>query len=378
MMLVAAFLVSLVVDRAARHGAQAARARAEAALLGSYARSVLTNPRPLQPLLEKVRENFGLMSVTLLEKQGGVWRRLAASGAPAVGVPPDAEVPITPEVRLSLRGRTLPAADLRTLESAAGHALLALRHQRMTAEADRASRKAETAELRNALLSALGHDLRTPLTSIKAAIAGLRDDRFPPSPGDAAELLETVEESADRLSGLVENLLDSSRLATGAVRPRREPVGYDDVVARVLSGSDGGPAVEVAVPHGIASVLADPGLLERVVANLVDNALRYGVPPPGEPAAAVVAIRATAHAGRVELRVVDRGQGLPGNATDSAFQPFQRLGDRDTSSGVGLGLSVAKGFTEAMGGTLRAEDTPGGGLTMVVSLPEFREDHPIQ
>lgn len=236
----------------------------------------------------------------------------------------------------------------------------------MAAAAARAQRKAEASELRTALLSALGHDLRTPLTSIKAAIGSLRARDIDLSPEDTEELLATAEESTDRLTGLVDNLLDSSRLATGAVRPRLRPVGYDEIVAHALSNMDDVGSVVVAVDERLPAVFADPGLLERVVANVVDNAVRHG--KGREP----VSVRGSTHADQVELRVIDHGPGLKKGTADSAFAPFQRLGDRDSTPGIGLGLSVAKGFTEAMGGTIRAEDTPGGGLTVVISLRRHR------
>jgi two-component system sensor histidine kinase KdpD len=272
------------------------------------------------------------------------------------------------------------------LEAAAGQALLALRQQRAAAEADQAKRRAETTQLRTALLSAVGHDLRTPLTSIKAAVGSLRASDIQLSTQDEEELLTTVEESADRLTGLVDNLLDSSRLATGAVEPQLRAVTYDEIVARALASLDTRTrptaSVTVDVPEQLPAVTADPGLLERVVANVIDNALRHGfldiprnldVDGDGvgqfafdEPA---IAVRASAYDDRVELRVVDHGKGLPKRATGTIFTPFQRLGDRDTTNGLGLGLSVAKGFVDAMAGTINAEDTPGGGLTIVISLP---------
>jgi two-component system sensor histidine kinase KdpD len=233
----------------------------------------------------------------------------------------------------------------------------------MAAEASQARRLAEGAQMRSALLSAVGHDLRTPLTSIKAAVSSLRDPELTLSKEDNGELLATVEESVDRLTALVDNLLDSSRLAAGAVVPRLEPVGYDQVVAHALAGVEGGQRVSVEIDETLPDILADIGLLERVIANLLDNALRHGRGAP-------VAVRASAYADRVELRVVDSGPGVaPGEAGD-LFVPFQSSSDRNPSTGVGLGLSVARGFTEAMGGSLTAEDTPGGGLTAVISLPK--------
>lgn len=377
-----AVLVAFVVDRAARLAEQGARARTEAALLASYARTVLTSPFPVVRLLEKVRENFGLESVALLERRDGEWERVAYVGPRPCGEPDDADVdvPVTAEVHLALRGRTLPAGDQRALEAAAGQALLALRQQRMAAETADAQRRAETTELRTALLSAVGHDLRTPLTSIKAAIGSLRDTGLRLSEEDTSELLEAVEVSADRLTGLIDNLLDSSRLATGAVAPRLRAVTYDEVVARALAGIDGREVLSVDVAEHLPPVLADVGLLERVVANVIDNALRHGRLSPrrvvdvdGDGRIEVdepeIAVRASAYGDRVELRVVDHGQGLPKNTASAVFAPFQRLGDRAATPGVGLGLSVAKGFVDAMGGAITAEDTPGGGLTMVISLP---------
>jgi two-component system sensor histidine kinase KdpD len=367
-MVVVAAMVAVVVDRAARRAEQAARARTEAALLASYARTVLTHPKPLDRLLHKVRENFSMSSVALLERRDGQWRRVACAGAPACDEPDEADVdvPVTDDVHLALRGRALPAADRTVLEAAAGQALVTLRQQRAAQEASEAKRQAATTELRTALLSAVGHDLRTPLTSIKAAIGSLRAPDLRLSTEDREELGQTIEESADRLAALIDNLLDSSRLATGAVEPKLRPVGYDEIVAGALSGLDGWARVVVDVDEHLPHVLADPGLLDRVVANVIDNALRHGA---GASAEADIAIRASAYADRVELRVVDHGKGLPKNAANLVFVPFQRLGDRDTTTGVGLGLSVAKGFTDAMGGTIRAEDTPGGGLTVVISLP---------
>jgi len=385
-MVIVATIVALVVDRAARLAEQGARARTEAALLASYSRTVLTSPYPLSRLLEKIRENFGLESVALLERHNGGWERVACVGPRPCDEPDDADadIAVTSDIHLALRGRTLPASDQRVLEAAAGQALMALRQQRMAAETADAQRKVETTELRTALLSAVGHDLRTPLTSIKAAIGSLRDRELRLSEEDTGELMATVEESADRLNGLVDNLLDSSRLATGSVSPQLRPVGYYEIVARSLTGIDERHTLTVDVDESLPQVVADAGLLERVVANLIDNALRHGRLRPrrridvdgdgqideDEPE---IAVRASAHGDHVELRVVDHGPGLPRKSADRVFTPFQRLGDRDAASGVGLGLSVAKGFTEAMGGEIHAEDTPGGGLTVVISLPAHQQ-----
>jgi two-component system sensor histidine kinase KdpD len=364
LLLPAAVLVALVVHNAAWRAQQAVRARAEAALLTDFAVTVMTEPDPLRLLLEKVREAFGAESVALLERDPDGWRRVAAVGANPAAAPERAEVDVAvdADVHIVLSGRLLTAPERHVLRGVAGQALLALRAQRLAAEALEARRRAEATELRSALLSAVGHDLRTPLTAIKAAAGSLRDPGLELSPSDTAMQLATVEECADRLQALVANLLDSARLAAGGVEPQLRATGYDEVLAPALATVDAGHLVAVELDDATPPVLADPGLLERVVANLISNALTHG------RARAVVA-RAVVRGDHVELRVVDHGPGLSPARAESVFAPFQRRGDRDTTSGVGLGLAVARGFTEAMGGTLRAEHTPGGGLTIVIALP---------
>ncbi|WP_433294174.1 DUF4118 domain-containing protein [Pseudonocardia sp. CA-142604] len=375
-MVVVAVLVALVVDRAARRAQQAARARAEGALLASFARTVLTRSDPLPRLLEKVREAFGLRSVALLERTGGSavdeWTCVTSSGSLGCMAPEDADVDVEIEDDLHLvgTGRSLAAADRRLLEVVGGQALLALRSQRAAAEADASRARAHATETRSALLSTVGHDLRSPLTSIKAAAGSLRDPNLQLPASDRQELTATIEESADRLTALVDNLLDSARLASGTLTPLLAPTGYGEVAGRALVGLPDAEKVTVDIDESLPDVVADAGLLERVVANVVDNALRYAPDAP-------IVLRASAHADRVELRIVDSGPGVPRTERDALFAPFLRLGaalpsDRDGATGVGLGLSVARGLTEAMGGTLTAEDTPGGGLTVVVALPAWQ------
>jgi len=170
-----------------------------------------------------------------------------------------------------------------------------------------------------------------------------------------------VEESADRLTGLVGNLLDSSRLAAGAVVPRVEPVGYDEVVSLALAGVDGARRVVVEIDEALPAVLADIGLLERVVANVVDNALRHGGAPGGG------AGQRAREPG--QLRVVDSGPGVPKMSPRGCSSRSSASATATRPPASGSGSAWRGGFTEAMGGTLTAEDTPGGGLTVVISLP---------
>ncbi|MDF3142811.1 ATP-binding protein, partial [Streptomyces sp. T21Q-yed] len=214
--------------------------------------------------------------------------------------------------------------------------------------------------LRTALLRAVGHDLRTPLAAGWAAVTSLRSRDVDFSAEDRDELLATADESMAKLNRLVENLLDLSRLEAGALTLNLRATSLEEVLPMALTDI---PGVDVADVEEIPAVLADPPLLERVIANLVGNAARHT--PPGKK----VLVTASALAGRVELRVVDRGPGLPADGRERLFEPFQRLGDTDNTTGLGLGLALARGLTDAMNGTLTPEDTPGGGLTMVVSLP---------
>jgi two-component system, OmpR family, sensor histidine kinase KdpD len=395
-MVLVAVLVALVVDRAARRAQQAAQARTEAALLASFSRTVLKRADPLPRLLTKIREAFGLTSVAILERRDGRWEVSACAGPRECDRPEqaDVDVAVDPDTHLVGRGRALTVAERRLLDAVAGQALLALRNQQVSTEAADARRRADATELRTALLSAVGHDLRTPLTSIKAAAGSLRDPNLELSESDRTELAATIEESADRLTGVVNNLLDSSRIATGAVTPLLQPVRYDEIALLALRGLDDLDRIHLDLADDLPEVRADPGLLERVVANLVDNALRHGggsivtlrgsTFPEGrdrgtrsEQSDQATGRRLVPPSDRVELRVVDAGPGVARGESDRLFAPFQRLGDREPR-GLGLGLSVAKGFTEAMGGTLTAEDTPGGGLTVAVSLPAVTRTPPVQ
>ncbi|MBK3641241.1 sensor histidine kinase KdpD [Streptomyces sp. MBT33] len=358
--------VASVVDLAARRTHQAARLRAESEILSFLAGNVLRGETGLEELLERVRETFGMESAALLERSGDhePWTCAGRAGiGPPVGRPEEADVDVAvgDHMALALTGRVLPAEDRRVLAAFAAQAAVVLDRRRLLEEADRARALDEGNRIRTALLAAVSHDLRTPLAGIKAAVSSLRSDDVAWSEEDRAELLEGIEEGADRLDHLVGNLLDMSRLQTGTVTPLIREVDLDEVVPMALVGVDE-DGVRLDIPETLPMVAVDAGLLERSMANLVENAVKYS--PPGKP----VLVAASALADRVEVRVVDRGPGVPDEAKERIFAPFQRYGDAPRGSGVGLGLAVARGFAEAMGGTLDAEDTPGGGLTMVLTL----------
>jgi len=361
--------VSSVVDLAARRTRQAARLSREAVILSTAAGSVLRGETALPALLDRVRSTFAMSGVTLLERRAehpeDHWEVVASAG---VGChhPDDADVVVAAGegLALVLRGRLLRAEDERVLTVFAVQAAAALERQRLAEAAAEAEPLAEADRFRTALLAAASHDLRTPLASAKAAVSSLRSADVRWTTEERDELLATAEESLDKLARLVANLLDMSRLRAGALSVFPRAVGLDEIVPLALDelGADG-EDISVDVPATLPEVLADPGLLERVIANLVANAVRFS--PPGRPPR----VAASALGSRVELRVADRGPGIPAENRDRVFAPFQRLGDRDNSTGVGLGLALSRGLVEAMNGALHPEDTPGGGLTMVVSLP---------
>ncbi|MFI5751891.1 DUF4118 domain-containing protein [Streptomyces sp. NPDC051644] len=368
--------VASVVDLAARRTHQAARLRAESEILSFLAGSVLRGETSLEALLERVRETFGMESVALLERESDVapWT-CAGSVGPGLRVErpedADADMPVGDRMALALSGRVLPAEDRRVLAAFAAQAAVVLDRRRLKSDADQSRALAEGSRIRTALLAAVSHDLRTPLAGIKAAVSSLRSDDVAWSEEDQEELLEGIEEGADRLDHLVGNLLDMSRLQTGTVTPLIREIDLDEVVPMALGGVPE-DSVDLEIPETLPMVAVDPGLLERSVANLVENAVKYS--PAGER----VLVSASAIADRVEVRVVDRGPGVPDEAKDRIFEPFQRYGDAPRGAGVGLGLAVARGFAEAMHGTLNAEDTPGGGLTMVLTVPAASGLQPVR
>ncbi len=349
-----ALVVSVAVVLAARQRAAAARSGIEAQLLARISSEPVAG-ESLARLLGHVRATFGMTGVALLETGPDRVERVVESvGTPFD--PPDASLSAsaTTDLRLVAQGPELFAEDHRLLQRLASAAARTLEATRQAAQA---AELAEVDRVRTAILAAVGHDLRTPLASIKAAASSLRAPDVAFSDEDREELLATVEESADRLDDLVENLLAMSRLQAGVLSVQLRPVALDEIVARALLYAPD-PGVRVEVSDDLPLVLADPGLLERVIANLVSNAVRAAV-------GGGVTVRGTA----AGLQVIDHGSGIAAADRDRVFAPFQRLDDKRADGGLGLGLAIARGFTEAMGGTLVPSDTPGGGLTMTVTLP---------
>ena len=277
---------------------------------------------------------------------------------------------IDASTRLVLFGRILPASDRRLLGAFGVHLAAQLERQQLMASRRQMLRLAESNTIRTSILRAVSHDLRTPLAGIKLAVGGLRQPGIHYTTEEKEELLATIEECTDRLDALVGNLLDMSRISADAANPLLRPVRWFEVIPAALHGIPPG-RVRVELPGNMPEVDADAGMLERVIANIVENAVKYA---PDSDVVLVGAAGGLSHAtvgGRPagELRIIDHGQGVPAESVVRMFQPFQRLDDVPQATGVGLGLAVAKGFTDVMGGSLTAEATPGGGLTMVIRLP---------
>ncbi|GAA4687268.1 sensor histidine kinase KdpD [Nocardioides nanhaiensis] len=357
--------VASVVDRASRRAGEALRARTEAATLGGLSRSVLTGQDTAEAVVERVREMFGQESVALLERSPAGWTVLAASpgpGGPCATTPEegDTRVRVDDDRELVLCGEPLRATDRRVLEAFAVQCSLVLEYRRLRTREDRAVALESAEATSTSLLRAVSHDLRTPLATMRASVDGLVGGLELLAPGDREELVGSLDDATHQLERLIDNLLDLSRVQAGLLTPALRALSLEEVLPLAVSGHPPG-AVELDVAESVPLVRTDAGLLERVVANLVGNAVRVSA---GEP------VRVLAHvlSETVEILVVDRGPGVAPARRERMFEPFQRLDDT-SPGGLGLGLAVARGLAESVGATLDAEDTPGGGLTMVLGVP---------
>src|SRR4029077_3180744 len=305
----------------------------------------------------------------LQERAGGRWVRAASSGIDGA-LPAAQRIDIRSDLTLMVTGQD-PSATPALLAGYAAQAAAALDRERLRTQAAQAEALAEGNRMRTALLAAVSHDLRTPLASIKASVSSLRQTDVEWSEADEADLLATIEQNADRLDAPIGNPLGMrrpqpclanlparSRRHAGSLQPFLRPTAIDEVAPVAAGGLDDSLRLEMAVPDGFPLVLADPGLLERVLANLFSNALRYS--PAGRPPE----LHAYIDGNAVRLEVVDHGPGVPDEQKELIFEPFERAGDRPP--GAGLGLAGGAGFAEAMGGRIGAFDTPGGGLTVRV------------
>jgi two-component system sensor histidine kinase KdpD len=362
-----AMLVSVVVDQAARRARAARRAAAESELLATVAGSVLRGESAVPALVSRAREAFGLAGVRLVASDGSV---LATDGEPVRDGRATTMRVGDGRAVLELHGRDLDATERRLLDVVVAQLTAALERTDLAETAAEAGVLAATDQVRSALLSAVSHDLRRPLAAAVAALGGLRAAGDHLSADDRRELLETADESLATLSVLVTDLLDVSRVQAGVLAVSLAPVDAAGVVLVALDELGLGPDdVELALDPDLPPLRADPVLLQRVLVNVLSNAVRF-TPDGGRARVATSRL-----GGVAEIRVIDHGPGVAPERRTDMFAPFQRLGDTDNTVGLGLGLALSRGFAEGMGGTLTPEDTPGGGLTMVIALPVAADPH---
>lgn len=358
---IVAIIVSIIVDQAARRDRAARRSAAEARTLVSVAGAVISGTDALATLVQRLRETFGLSSVLLIDR-GEVTH--SSRDADRIGENDvESSIPLGEGAQLYLRGAALTPSERSILSAFVSQLAAALLQRRLSDEVDAARPVAEADKMRSALLASVGHDVRRPLASATAAVTALRSSSLDLDATDREALLQTADESLHALSELLTNLLDVSRLQAGALGVELAPIFVDELVGDALDELGAGPAdVSIDLDAG-AIVTADAVLARRALVNLIANAQRFA--PAGTPPV----VTASQWRDRVQIRVIDTGPGVAADRRDEMFLPFQRMTDTDNTTGLGLGLALSKGFIEAMGGTLDAEDTPGGGLTMVIDLP---------
>jgi two-component system sensor histidine kinase KdpD len=362
-----AITVGSLVDTAARRAYESQQARIEATALARSAATLAAHPDALPGLIEQIRITFALDRVRLVP-ESALHGGYDTSTDPVIA-PPTSTIPVGDPVgaeggyRLELYGRPLTSDDQRVVRALADQLAVAIERSHLGHEAAEAEALAQIDAMRTALLRAVSHDLRTPLASIKAMVSGLLDSDVQWRPEQVRDALVTVDEEADRLNLLVGNLLDASRLQIGALAVNCQAVDMAESIAGTLASiGSSADRVDVDVPEGLPAAYCDFALLERSLHNVVTNALRHGGDTP---------VRLTVGVVGKEIRVctIDRGPGIPMHLRDKVMAPFQQLGDARSADGVGLGMSIAQGFVQAMHGRLELDDTPGGGLTVIIAVP---------
>jgi two-component system, OmpR family, sensor histidine kinase KdpD len=357
-----ALVVSTMAEVARGRANEAERRRREANLAAMLARELLAGERTqdaLRATARRVAEALGLASAALeLGKTPGNERHEAL---PLRG--PDGETLATLLVPRDIASETAERLRSQVVPALSALVAVALHRDAVQAEAVETAALRRSDELKTALLRAVSHDLRTPLTAIVTAGHALGSSSL--SGDEREQLSAAVVEEGERLSALIDKLFDLSRLQAGRMEPRRESVSIEDVL---LAAEDALPAaagrVQLAVDPDTPALLADAAQLERVFANLFENALRYS---DGQP----VRVSVRRLGSRVVIRVTDRGPGIPDSEQERVFEAFYRGSDanRGQAPGSGLGLAIAKGFVEANGGTIAVESLPGQGTSLVVTFP---------
>ena len=367
--LVFAVAASVLVNRFKWRTHEAERARAETEVLARAAASAATSHQDLLPLLDTLRTVFAASSVAVQVRRNVEWTTDVLSGDPLAVAEATTYFAIDEEHRLVVEGATLDALDQELVGVFASRVSAGLRSQEISRDADELEALAETEALRHALLSTITARVRRPLEEVQANIATLLDPEGPSSAQERELLLRDVESTLHRLSRVVTNVLDASRLEAGEIVLHPMPVAIDILVNDALATVDRrGRTIRVELPDDLPGLIIDAELVERVIANVVANACRFG--PPEEP----VIFKAGVVGDLIELLVIDQGPGMTAQQREIILAPFGRL--RAEQFSAGLNLAVASGFIQLLGGRLHFEDTPGGGLTVAVELPlDVRASH---
>lgn len=380
-----AVAVATVVDLAARRSRQAQVAEHEGTVLSELAGSMIAEGDSLEAMVSTIHSTFFLDGVALFTRSDDdEWLIVASAGDP-IATRADANeiVDLDESAFLALKGQPLSAGELRILDAYGGRLLRVLTESALEVSRSHARELSAGNAVRTALLTAVSHDLRTPLGAIKAASSTLMLEEIELSVAQERLLLETIDHGTQRLEKLIDNLLDMSRIQSGALTITTAPVLLADLASSALSevggdsgngrGQDGSSGVGAADSAADAMppisvdvgpdcwVDVDFGLLERVLVNILENSVKYG---EGSP----ISIDASNGSDAVYLKIADTGPGVREEALERIFTPFTRLNESNTV-GLGLGMAVALGLCQAMGIELSAEQTPGGGFTCMLTFP---------
>lgn len=340
----------------------------EGLFLSSLAESIIRGHNSIDEILNNSRGTFGLQELAVARKdlnsKGDELSVIYGSISTITKEISDSQIILNAEYSL-LANPAINDPDLRKLVTTFGsQVLILLERQLLEANERELSDIRQADQMRVALLNAVSHDLRGPLASSKAAISSLLNKEVTWTPQDQRELLNSANRSLDQLNHLIENLLDMSRLEAGAIFLNWRNVGVEDVVSGAIKSlKSPTELIDISIDSELPPIKGDPILLERIIGNLLENALRFN---PKERPVTIAAFRVGES---IEIRIIDHGPGMSSKEKSKLFTPFQRLGDRDNSTGVGLGLAIVKGFTELMNGRISVEETFQGGLTMVLSFP---------
>ena len=356
-------IVSSFVAIAVRRAADAESAWKDAATLVALSHAQTSDP--LNDILALLLDTFAVDGVSILQRHGDTEHVISSAGPrpPLTRSSSDFTEDVAPDITVAFVGSTLTANDHRVLSAFVGQISRALHERTLREIATEAEALSKADDLRTAILRAVSHDLRTPLASIKASVSSLRQTDIEWPDEQRNEFLQAIESDTDKLTTIVTNLLDLSRIEAGVLQPVVRPVSIEEVLPAALRSVNDSSRISLVAESPLPDFVADPALLDRVLANVLGNALTWS--PPDKD----VTLQAFTRDRNMHLHIIDHGVGIPEKERAMVLQPFHRLGDSSHTAGVGLGLAIADRLIAAMHGRLELRDTPGGGLTVAIVLP---------